>query len=141
MGQSKSKVGVLPGVDDQDGAVLKARKSNKRKWRKSKGYSLSASLEGDLHCNEEERVVQRGLNPKNGLVLVSYSVTDLENKRQCTERWNSLPSKASPPSRLVSRERGGGGEWVGEEEELVQNKKLDGREDHAGESIRQCLGY
>ena len=122
MGQSKSKVGALPGVDDQDGAVLKARKSNKRKWRKSKGYSLSASLEGDLHCNEEER--QRGLNPKNGLVLVSYSVTDLENKQECTERRNSLPSKASPPSRLVSRERGAG-EWVGEEEE---NKKLEDKQ-------------
>jgi len=103
MGQCKSKVAVLPGVDDQDGAVLRARKSNKRKWRKSKGYSLSASLEGDLHCNEEERAV----NPKNGLVLVSYSVTDLENKRECTERRNSFPSKASSPhSRLVSRERG-----------------------------------
>ena len=120
MGQCKSKVGALPGVDDQDSAVLKARKSNKRKWRKSKGYSLSASLEGDLHCNEEE-MRKRGLNPKNGLVLVSYSVTDLENKRECTERRNSLPSKASPPSRLV---RGAASEWVEGE-----TKKLDGRED------------
>ena len=65
MGQCKSKVGALPGVDDQDSAVLKARKSNKRKWRKSKGYSLSASLDGDLHCNEEEMRKRREEVGKN----------------------------------------------------------------------------
>jgi hypothetical protein len=68
MGQCKSKVADLPGVDNQDGAVLKARKSNKRKWRKSKGYSLSASLEGDLHCNEEERAVNPKKWPRAGFL-------------------------------------------------------------------------
>ena len=97
MGQCKSKVGALPGVDDQDSAVLKARKSNKRKWRKSKGYSLSASLEGDLHCNEEE-MRKRGLNPKNGLVLVSYSVTDLENKVTPSQTRRSQGGGGLPPA-------------------------------------------
>ena len=93
MGQNKSKGPGLAGSDrgsvgEQDPGSLKPKKNKQRKWRKSKGYSLSASLESDLHCNDEDRLVTRG-TPKNGLVLVSYNVTDQENKRQCNGRRNS----------------------------------------------------
>ena len=111
MGQCKSKPGVLG-----EGGNLepRSRKPNKRKWRKSKGSSLPASLEADLHCSDEDRLVTRG-TPKNGLVLVSYSVTDLENKQACRERRNSYhpPATASPLDELVSKERGAP-EWEAE---------------------------
>jgi hypothetical protein len=119
MGQCKSK--ALEEGGCQDPGAARARKGNKRKWRKSKGYSLSASMEGDLHCEDEDRLVRRGTRPKNGLVLVSYSVTDLENRRPGPqEQRNSFHSPASSPShgRLVSEERGAP-EW----EEATGGKK------------------
>ena len=105
-GQCKSKAGALEDGDPggTPGAG-KTRRSNKRKWRKSKGYSLSASLESDLHRHDGDSLVTRG-TPKNGPVLMSYSVTDLENKRSCTDRQDSFHLPTPPPPRdLVSEER------------------------------------
>ena len=100
MGKCQSKAGALED-GDRAGQDVRARKSNKRKWRKSKGYSLSASVESGLHCGDEDRSVTRG-TPKNGLVLVSYSVTDLESRHGGS--GGQTPGHQPPLKQLVSRE-------------------------------------
>ena len=84
MGQCKSKTGVLePGLDVEGAAAKEkeVRKVTRRKWRKRKGYSLSASLEADLHTvldseTGAETAGGRGAKHGTGLVLVSYNLTE-----------------------------------------------------------------
>ena len=83
MGQCKSK-GLEEGAADpnrqpdnqqqqqQAGPRAGRAKANKRRWRKSKGYSLSASMERDLHLEEAESSTLG--RRKKGPVLVSYSL-------------------------------------------------------------------
>ena len=78
MGQCKSKAGALDsnGLDIEGGGK---RVTSRRKWRKRKGYSLSASLEADLNTRSslEPVTVAGGRGPREGSgpVLVSYHVT------------------------------------------------------------------
>jgi len=106
MGQCKSKVAVLDGSDHRNninasGVVLKSKKA-KRKWRKSKGYSLSASLEGELNCDADTHSLSKGA-PKNGPVLVAYNVKNDENKKFNPGRRNSY-HPASPPNEFAIEE-------------------------------------
>ena len=77
MGQCKSKTGVLePGLDVEGAAAKEkeVRKVTRRKWRKRKGYSLSASLEADLHTVLDSESGAEAA--KHSLVLVSYNLTE-----------------------------------------------------------------
>ena len=77
MGQCKSKTGVLePGLDVEGAAAKEkeVRKVTRRKWRKRKGYSLSASLEADLHTVLDSETGAEAA--KHSLVLVSYNLTE-----------------------------------------------------------------
>ena len=76
MGQCKSKVGAL---EEAQGGKEREKKSKQRRWRRRKGYSLSASLEGDLDCDIDSSSV-RGRSPRDGPVLVSYNVCRGENE-------------------------------------------------------------
>ncbi len=86
MGQCKSKVQVLDDSDREKSEASRLKKSAKRRWRKSKGYSLSASLEGDLDlsegaslgCGDDRRSEGRGGG--GAAVLLSYNVRE-ERKR------------------------------------------------------------
>ena len=81
MGQCKSKTGALDnGVsgDDTENADIKDKKLSRRKWRKRKGYSLSASLEGDLNRQLDEHEAALKQKEGSGPVLVSYNVTTNE---------------------------------------------------------------
>ena len=77
MGQSKSKV-----LDTDAGG---RRLTQRRGWRKRKGYSLSASLEADLNTSEAPEAgvtrVSGGRGPREGSgpVLVSYKRGDINN--------------------------------------------------------------
>ena len=82
MGQCKSKTGALDNGLDIEGGVGGRKVTARRKWRKRKGYSLSASLEADLNSRESlepgSRVtVGGGRAPREGSgpVLVSYNIT------------------------------------------------------------------
>ena len=78
MGQCKSKTNALDnGLHEDTGS--KEKKVSRRKWRKRKGYSLSASLEGDLNRDAETIHSASRKSPKNGPVLVSYNLTRGEN--------------------------------------------------------------
>ena len=105
MGQCKSKIAVLDDSDhrniQESGGGLKAKKT-KRKWRKSKGYSLSASLEGELNCDTDTHSLSKG-TPKNGPVLVAYNVKNDENKKFNPGRRNSY-HPASPPNEFAIEE-------------------------------------
>ena len=105
MGQCKSKVAVLDDGNrrniTESGGVLKPKKT-KRKWRKSKGYSLSASLEGELNCDVDTHSLSKG-TPKNGPVLVAYNVKNDENKKFNPGRRNSY-HPASPPNEFAIEE-------------------------------------
>jgi hypothetical protein len=86
MGQCKSKVQALDDSDREKSEASRLKKSAKRRWRKSKGYSLSASLEGDLDlsegaslgCGDDRRSEGRG--GVGAAVLLSYNVRE-ERKR------------------------------------------------------------
>ena len=82
MGQCKSKTTALDNGLHEDmgsGSGSKEKKLSRRKWRKRKGYSLSASLEGDLNRDTETLHSASRKSPKNGPVLVSYNLTRGEN--------------------------------------------------------------
>ena len=82
MGQCKSKTTALDNGLHEDVGVAsgsKEKKMSRRKWRKRKGYSLSASLEGDLNRDTETLHSASRKSPKNGPVLVSYNLTRGEN--------------------------------------------------------------
>ena len=82
MGQCKSKTTALDNCLHEDigsGSGSKEKKLSRRKWRKRKGYSLSASLEGDLNRDTETIHSASRKSPKNGPVLVSYNLTRGEN--------------------------------------------------------------
>ena len=95
MGQSKSKGLDSNGLDIEGGGK---RVTSRRKWRKRKGYSLSASLEADLntrtsHDPGASRVsVGGGRGPRDGSgpVLVSYNVTRTEDNDLCASHQNLL---------------------------------------------------
>ena len=82
MGQCKSKTNALESVlPEEGGEKIKADKkvTSRRKWRKRKGYSLSASMETDLHRTESfggQPVKTR----KGGPILVSYNITNSDNE-------------------------------------------------------------
>ena len=94
MGQCKSKLGALEETgqnsDSHNVTGGKAKKSAKqRKWRRRKGYSLSASLEGDLNCHTEPRSL-RERDATDGPVLVSYNVW--RGEHHLASRRNSYQS-------------------------------------------------
>jgi hypothetical protein len=116
MGQCKSKVQVLDDSDREKSEASRLKKSAKRRWRKSKGYSLSASLEGDLDlsegasvgCGDDRRSEGRG----GAAVLLSYNVRE-ERKRIGDERAGG--SLLPPP---VS--------WAGEDVEDKEEEAQEG---------------
>lgn len=74
MGQCKSKVKVLESHQtDTTEKEDKVSKSNKRKWRKSKGYSLSESVEESLHRFPTEKEVSQQIQSCQSAVLVSFN--------------------------------------------------------------------
>ena len=82
MGQCKSKTTALEtGVAEDGGEKFKADKkvTSRRKWRKRKGYSLSASMETDLHRTESFGG-QPDKPRKGGPILVSYNITNSDNE-------------------------------------------------------------
>ena len=94
MGQCKSKLGALEETgqnsDSHNVTGGKAKKSAKqRKWRRRKGYSLSASLEGDLNCHTEPRSLCER-EATDGPVLVSYNVW--RGEHHLASRRNSYQS-------------------------------------------------
>lgn len=103
MGQCKSKVQVLDESDleHRRAAAEEARikKANKRRWRKSKGYSLSASLEGNLDLGGGGAALLTGSRNDlrsigGGPVLLSYNVREERKKMGAAaeeERAGSLP--------------------------------------------------
>jgi len=120
MGQCKSKVQVLDDSDREKSEASRLKKSAKRRWRKSKGYSLSASLEGDLDlsegaslgCGDDRRSEGRGGG--GAAVLLSYNVRE-ERKRIGEERAGG--SLLPPPASWA-------GEDVKDKEEEVQEGEL-----------------
>ena len=81
MGQCKSKVQVLDESDRERWAEeSRLKKANKRRWRKSKGYSLSASLEGNLDLGEAAGRKSEEFKRSDAAVLLSYNVRE-ERKR------------------------------------------------------------
>ena len=81
MGQCKSKVQVLDESDRERRAEeSRLKKANKRRWRKSKGYSLSASLEGNLDLGEAAGRKSEEFKRSDAAVLLSYNVRE-ERKR------------------------------------------------------------
>ena len=75
MGQCKSKVTVLDD-SDREGNDGGRGKRSKRKWRKSKAYSLSGSVDGELNCDNDNVSLSKltKLQGSGGPVLVSYSL-------------------------------------------------------------------
>ena len=81
MGQCKSKVQVLDESDRERRAEeARLKKANKRRWRKSKGYSLSASLEGNLDLGEAAGRKGEEFKRSDAAVLLSYNLRE-ERKR------------------------------------------------------------
>ena len=108
MGQCKSKVGALE--DDQSRDINsssggKKKSSKQRKWRKKKGYSLSASLEGDLNCDIDSHSLS-GRSPRDGPVLVSYNVWRCENER--SSRRNSYQHGLIANDLVIREDESGG---------------------------------
>ena len=100
MGQCKSKTGALDnGVsgDDTENADIKDKKLSRRKWRKRKGYSLSASLEGDHNRQLDEHEAALKHREGSGPVLVSYNVTANDD--------NNLSARSSLSLCSLHRER------------------------------------
>ena len=75
MGQCKSKVQVLEAGDPESSKEKeeKSKKSLKRKWRKSKGYSLSESLEGNLESSSNNISDLSSSRQSIPALLVSYN--------------------------------------------------------------------
>ena len=105
MGQCKSKTGALDngasGDDTTENADIKDKKLSRRKWRKRKGYSLSASMEGDLNRQLDEHEAALKRKEGSGPVLVSYNVTDNDENRLSNNR--SSLSLCSPPNPQKAR--------------------------------------
>ena len=112
MGQCKSKAGALDsnGLDIEGGGK---RVTSRRKWRKRKGYSLSASLEADLNTRSslEPVTVGGGRGPREGSgpVLVSYHVTSADTSDlPSTLSLETTPSHQQQRRSSLGVEAGGG---------------------------------
>jgi hypothetical protein len=124
MGQCKSKVQVLDDSDREKSEASRLKKSAKRRWRKSKGYSLSASLEGDLDlsegaslgCGDDRRSEGRGGG--GAAVLLSYNVRE-ERKRIGEESAGG--SLLPPPASWAGEDVG---DDVEDKEEETQKGEL-----------------
>ena len=123
MGQCKSKVQVLDESDRERRAEeSRLKKANKRRWRKSKGYSLSASLEGNLDLGEAAGRKSEEFKRSDAAVLLSYNVRE-ERKRigrngVKKEAGETLAAGSLPPP--VS--------WAGEEDVYYDVEEEDGED-------------
>ena len=118
MGQCKSKTNALEdnGVAEDDDAEVKEKKLSRRKWRKRKGYSLSASVERDLNRQLDQRESKTG---KDGLVLVSYNVTKSEDDIHSSlcdhHRLKSSLARSCQLSPIIDNDDDDGAEEITEE--------------------------
>ena len=123
MGQCKSKVQVLDESDRERRAEeSRLKKANKRRWRKSKGYSLSASLEGNLDLGEAAGRKSEEFKRSDAAVLLSYNVRE-ERKRigrngVKKEAGETLAAGSLPPP----------GSWAGEEDVYYDVEEEDGED-------------
>ena len=123
MGQCKSKVQVLDESDRERWAEeSRLKKANKRRWRKSKGYSLSASLEGNLDLGEAAGRKGEEFKRSDAAVLLSYNLRE-ERKRigrngVKKEAGETLAAGSLPPP--VS--------WAGEEDVYYDVEEEDGED-------------
>ena len=133
MGQCKSKVQVLDESDRERRAEeSRLKKANKRRWRKSKGYSLSASLEGNLDLGEAAGRKSEEFKRSDAAVLLSYNVRE-ERKRigrngVKKEAGETLAAGSLPPP--VS--------WAGEEDVYYDVEEEDDDEDPMRLALSDC---
>jgi hypothetical protein len=112
MGQCKSKVQVLD-EGDRDKSEESRLKKSKLKWRKSKGYSLSASLDCDLDLREAAAAEggedllpsdSRSEVRSGAAVLLSYNVREERKRKGGSSKLEATASSVPPPQPFAGGE-------------------------------------